>query len=99
MSRAGALIAKRRQFMLQYLVKRGGQDNERVIVRAMREGGFYTVANEDIETDIDQLVGLGCVICESLDGLRVVTVTPRGEDAAYGRGPIVIGIAHDTWHR
>ena len=92
-------IASRRLFILRLLVEVGGAANEGVIYKAITKGGFAHDSRDDLRRDLDHLKAKGCTHEEWLnDSLRVVTVTERGEDAAYGRVE-VLGVETSRWDR
>lgn len=92
-------IASRRLFVLRLLAEVGGQANEGVIYKALTKGGFAQDSRDDLRQDLDHLKKTGCTAEEWLnDSLRVVKVTERGEDAAYGR-IAVSGVERSRWDR
>ena len=91
-------VAARRLFLLRLLVEVGGSANESVLRTAARAGGFARSSADDIRTDLDHLHALGCITEEWHGRLRVVTLTERGEDAAWGR-VAVEGVEHAVWRR
>ena len=92
-------IASRRLFILRLLVEVNGTANEGVIYKAILNGGFARDSRDDIRQDLDHLKRNGCTTEEWLnDSLRVVTLTERGEDAAYGRVEVA-GVERSRWVR
>lgn len=90
--------AARRLFILRLLVELGGEANDGVIASAVRWGGFRQTAREEIRADLDLLQRLGALTEEWLDTLRIVRVSERGEDIAFGR-IAVAGVEHAVWRR
>ena len=98
MSFAETLTRSRRVFLLRLLVEIDGNGNESVLRSAARSGGFASATADDIRADLDHLHRLGCVTETWMGQIRVVTLTERGEDAAYGRVEID-GVEHSHWRR
>ena len=97
MSLRQSLIEARRAGILRLLAEYGGALNDAVIRLAIRRQGFSLASAEDVSGDLDHLAASGC-LAERWEGrLRVVQLTLRGEDAAYGR-VAVDGVEHATWH-
>jgi len=91
-------VASRRLFLLRLLVESGGSANGSILWRAATSAGFAQTGRADLATDLDHLAASGCTRDEWLGELRVVTLTDRGEDAAYGR-ITVDGVEHSRWSR
>lgn len=90
--------ASRRLFILRFLVEAKGAANESVVASTVRQGGFAQTPKDGIRADLDHLRDTGCVTEEWYDALRVVKLTERGEDAAFGRVEIA-GIESSIWRR
>jgi hypothetical protein len=88
--------ARRRLELLRILVKCNGEANEGVLSEAVRHRGYAQAARDDIRADINHLFEVGCTAEEWFEALRVVKLTVRGEDAAWGR-VTVAGVAHEIW--
>jgi len=96
---AETVAAKRRTFILRLLVSLGGRANESVIASAVSGGGFAQATRDDVRRDLDLLRERGCTIEDWFDAsVRVVIVSERGEDAAYGRIEVA-GIDRSIWRR
>lgn len=92
-------VKSRRQFILRLLVEIGGETSESNIYKACQRGGFSRDTRDDIRKDLDHLKAMGCTTEDWFnESLRVVTVTERGEDAAYGRIEVA-GIERSRWER
>lgn len=92
-------IASRRLFILRLLVEVGFEANEGVIIKAAERGGFARDTKDTIRRDLDTLVKAGCLTQDWLNStLRVVKLTERGEEAAYGR-VAVAGVECSRWDR
>jgi hypothetical protein len=92
-------VASRRQFILRLLVEVGGEANESVLFKGVQHGGFARDSRDTVRQDLDHLKQLGCTTEDWLnDTLRVVTITERGEDAAYGRIDVA-GVERSRWAR
>jgi len=90
--------ASRRLFLLRLLVE-VRQANESVLYKSAAKGGFSSDTRNDIREDLDHLCKTGCAKQEFLnDVLRVISITERGEDAAYGR-IAVAGVEQTPWDR
>lgn len=91
------VVPKRRTFILRLLVTMGSTANESVIASAVSQGGFSRSTRDDVRKDLDLLKEKGCTTEDWFDDtVRVVKVTERGEDAAYGRIDVA-GIDKSTW--
>jgi len=91
--------ASRRLFILRLLVEVGGEANESVIFRTATKGGFSADTRDSIRQDLDHLKSYGCTTEDWLNAsLRVVKITERGEDAAYGRVDVA-GVERSRWSR
>lgn len=90
--------ASRKLFILRLLVETGGEANESVIALAARQGGFGQTPRAEIGADLDHLHRLGATIEEWIGTMRIVRVTERGDDIAYGRIK-VSGVEHSPWRR
>lgn len=91
--------ASRRLFILRLLVEADGEANESVIFSSASKGGFARDPRDTIRQDINHLREVGCVGEAWLDGrLRVVRISERGEDAAYGRIGVA-GVQRSRWDR
>ena len=66
-------------------VELGGEGNEGVLRSAARNGGFERDPASAISDDLAHLVKHGCLSETWMGPIRVVRLTDRGEDAAYGR--------------
>lgn len=95
---ADILAASRRLFLLRLLVEIGGEANESVLTNAARHGGFAQVSRDHLRGDLDHLRDRGALSEEWMGALRVVRISERGEDAAYGRVTID-GVEHSIWRR
>ncbi|MGE4526815.1 MAG: hypothetical protein AB7D00_00485 [Rhodospirillaceae bacterium] len=96
---ADAVAASRRTFILRLLVSLGDSANESVIALAAAQGGFAQATRDDIREDLDLLRARGCTTEQWFENVvRVVTVTERGENAAYGRIDVA-GVERSTWRR
>jgi hypothetical protein len=96
---ADTVAAKRRTFILRLLVTLGCTANESVIASAVGQGGFPRATRDDVRRDLDLFKERGCTTEDWFDdSVRVVSITERGEDAAYGR-ITVAGIDRSTWRR
>lgn len=90
--------ASRRLFILRLLVE-VREANESVIYKAATKGGFSIDTRDTIREDLDHLRKMGCSTEEWLShSLRVVKITERGENAAYGR-VAVAGVEQSPWDR
>lgn len=96
-------MASRRTCLLRYLVEVGGGALESVVAKAVLRV-FDVNTRDDIRADLEHLKSQGCVADEWIgtgDGagaLRKVTITDRGEDAAYGRIEVP-GVEKSRWKR
>ncbi|SBW09199.1 conserved hypothetical protein [uncultured Alphaproteobacteria bacterium] len=96
---AAAVAASRRTFILRLLVSLGDAANESVIHIATTQGGFAQATRDDIREDLDLLRARGCTTEKWFDDVvRVVTITERGEEAAYGRIEVA-GVERSSWRR
>ncbi|MDO8606165.1 MAG: hypothetical protein Q7R40_06495 [Phaeospirillum sp.] len=94
---AETVAASRRTFVLRLLVTLGATANESVITSATVQGGFGQATRDDIRKDLDLLKARGCTTEEWFDdAVRVVAITERGEDAAYGRVEVA-GVERSPW--
>lgn len=98
-SQSAIVAASRRLFILRLLVTSGASANESVIASLTIHGGFAQASRDDIRQDLDILKARGCTTETWFDDVvRVVTLTERGEDAAYGR-VTVAGVDCSPWRR
>lgn len=95
---AEKFAAARRQWILRFLVEAGGVANDSVVVSAARAGGFEQTAAVTIRADLDHLEKAACITQEWIDKVRVVKVSEKGEDVAYGRIS-VDGVEALPWRR
>lgn len=96
-SKSEIVAANRRLFILRLLVTGGCSANESVIATLTTHGGFAQVTRDDIRKDLDLLKERGCTTEDWFDGVvRVVSITERGEDAAYGRVQVA-GVERSPW--
>ncbi|MCC7167465.1 MAG: hypothetical protein IT565_07825 [Rhodospirillales bacterium] len=96
---AEELAGSRRLFILRLLIEAGGSANAGVIRANTTRGGFPLTSHADLAGDLDLLAKRGCTSDEWLhEKLRVVRITPRGEDAAHGR-IAVNGVERSLWDR
>ena len=90
-------IPSRRVCILRTLVENGGEANESLISKLVLESGFSQDTRADIRHDIEHLREVGCVDDRWPNGsLHVVTITERGEDAAFGRVEVA-GVERSRW--
>jgi hypothetical protein len=90
--------ASRRLFILRLLVELGSEANESVIASAARAGGFHQASRDDIRADLDLLNERGATSQQWVASIRIVQLTERGEDCAWGRVTIA-GVQHEVWRR
>lgn len=101
---AEKFAAARRQWILRFLVEAGGVANDSVIISAARMGGFEQTPATTIRADLDHLEKGACIVQEwiettaGLAPVRVVKVSEKGEDVAYGRIS-VDGVEALPWRR
>jgi len=98
MSLRQALIEARRQTILRLLADYADALNEAVLRTSIRRLGFSLASAEDIGFDLDHLIRHGCLEQRWEGDLRVVALTLRGEDCAYGR-IAVDGVECTPWRR
>ena len=98
MSLRDAMIAARRLAVLRLLAECDGELNEAVIRSALRRIGFGLAGADDVRGDLDHLAEAGCLMPRWEGRLRVVALTERGEDAAFGR-VVIDGVEHAPWRR
>jgi hypothetical protein len=98
MSLRQALIEARRQSILRLLAEYADALNEAVLRTTIRRLGFTLASAEDIGGDLDHLARHGCLDQRWEGDLRVVALTLRGEDCAYGR-IAVEGVESTKWRR
>lgn len=99
MSFAEDRVKSRRLFLLRLLVEARREANESVLYGQMRRGGFSFDSRDDIRRDLDHLRERRCTTEEwLLPEVCVVTLTRRGEDAAFGRVE-VDGVECSVWER
>ena len=97
------LIGSRRTFILRLLVDADGYANESILMKHALKAN-PTASRDDIQADLTHLISIGCVSEEWIEtpngatAIRNISITPRGEDAAYGR-LAVPGVWRSRWQR
>ena len=91
-------VASRRLFLLRLLVEVDGEANESNLYKGAVRGGFARDPREAIRTDLDHLVKHRLATEDWLGDVRVVKLTERGEECAYGR-IAVEGVEKSRWNR
>lgn len=78
----------RRLVILRTLAQDAGYDlNEHVLSAALAELG-HTVSRDRLRADLAWLAEQGLIKANDISGVRVVRLTPRGEDVALGRAMV-----------
>ncbi|MBF0168782.1 MAG: hypothetical protein HQL45_14240 [Alphaproteobacteria bacterium] len=96
---AQSLAESRRLFTLRLLVEGGGSVNESVLFKHARRGGFPLTTEDDLKADLRKMEKHGLIRDEWLnENVRVIHITTRGTDCAYGRLEIE-GIEQSIWDR
>lgn len=90
--------ARRRLDTLRLLVRLNGTANEDVIVSSLRHEGDHVTPRDVFRADLDHLKTFGLLREQLVVDLRIVTLTERGEDVAFGRLDAP-GVWHEIWHR
>ncbi len=97
------LIGSRRTFILRLLVEVEGYVLESVLTKHILKA-FPTASREDVQQDLAHLITNGCLAekwTATPDGgrsIRNLVLTPRGEDAAFGRLEVP-GVWRSRWDR
>lgn len=88
MSFAELLTEDRRLSLLRLLAEApGASANTYVLATGLRAMG-HSCSGDQVESDAAWLAEQGLVTVERLGAVRVVGLTPRGDDVAYGRAMV-----------
>jgi len=91
-------IGSRRLFILRLLSERDGEIIESLIFKGALRGFHSGTSRDDIRADLDHLKSQRLTEETWHEGVCLVRLTDRGDDAAYGRVQVA-GVEHSRWRK